>query len=119
MNLVLLGCVVAWLAALAGLTLAVGHVARWRFPRWLMWAHPTAATVALACLWVAVVRRAGPTDLVLNSGVFVLTLAWVAGVFLFALRRSGLRRMPAIVIGPHALVALAGCGLLVAGLVHA
>lgn len=108
----------AGLAALAGLWLAAGHVLHRRFPAWLMWVHPLAAMAAMVSLWVAVVRWPGADSLVFNSGVFVLTLAFVAGAFLFALRRAGLRRMPAIVIGPHAVVALVGCGLLIAGLPH-
>jgi len=118
-NLAAFGCVAAWIAALAGLALAAAHLMRRKPAAWLAGAHPLAATAALVLLWAAIVRRPGPDDMLLNSGVFVVTLAFVAGAFLFALRRAGLRRMPAVVIGPHALVALVGCGLLIAGLVHA
>jgi len=118
-NLAAFGCVAAWIAALAGLALAAAHLMRRKPAAWLAGAHPLAATAALVLLWTAIVRWPGPDDMLLNSGVFVVTLAFVAGAFLFALRRAGLRRMPAVVIGPHALVALVGCGLLIAGLVHA
>lgn len=119
MNLAILGSALAWGAVVAGLLLAGGHVARRRPPTWQLWMHPVAATLALVCLWSSVVLWQGSSDMLLNAGVFVLTLAFVAGAFMFALRVSGLHHPPVIAIALHGLVALVACSLLIAGLLHA
>lgn len=118
MTLAILGSAFAWLAVLAGLLLAVGHALRRRPATWQLWIHPVAATVALVCLWSAVALWQGPDDMMLNAGVFVVTLAFVAGAFMFLLRVSGLKHLPIVAIILHGATALLGCALLIAGLMR-
>jgi hypothetical protein len=81
----------------------------------LLWLHPIAATSALACVWIAVVRLPGPPDMAFNSGAMVLTLAFVVGAFLFALRRIPVP-LPIIAIALHGAAAVGACALLTRGL---
>ncbi len=118
MNLAVAGSVVAWLAVLAGLSLALAHAVHRPVPSWLAWLHPLAATVAVVSLWIAVARWPGPSDQFFNSGVFLVTLALVAGGFLFSLRKSGLP-LPLLAIGLHGAIAIGGCVLLIDGLLRA
>lgn len=117
MTLPLFASAVAWLAVLAGLLLASFHVARRRAPVWLAWLHPVAATLALVCLWLAVAFWPGANDLLFNAGAFVLTLAFVAGAFMFSLRVSGLP-LPLLAITLHGAAAMGGCVLLIVGLLR-
>ncbi|MDN5863807.1 MAG: hypothetical protein L0I62_01105 [Gammaproteobacteria bacterium] len=118
MTLAVAGSIVAWLAALGGLTLAVYVVSRRPAPRWLVWLHPAAGTTALVLLWVAFTLWPGPRDLPLDAGIIALTLAFVAGSFMFSLRATCLP-VPVFAIALHALAALSACALLIVGLLHA
>ncbi len=118
MTLAVVACAVTWLAVLAGLLLAFLHVARRRVPAWLSWLHPVAAVLALACLWLAVAFWPGADDLLFNAGAFVVTLAFVAGAFMFSLRISGLP-LPLLAIVLHGAAAAGGCVLVVVGLLRA
>lgn len=115
MKLALLGGVLAWLAVVMGLTLAVCYARGRRAPKVALWAHPVLAVLAVACLWAGAILWPGAKHYLFNSGTFVVTLAFLAGGLLFALRRAG-NRAPMIVIGMHAAVALIGCAVLTAGL---
>lgn len=117
MELATVATVLAWLTVLAGLSLAVAHVRNRRPYAWLAWAHPLAAVATLACLWTAVARWPGPVDMRFNAGAFVVSVAFVAGAFMFSLRVTRLP-VPLLAIIVHAIVALIGCALVLAGLLY-
>ncbi len=83
----------------------------------VIWGHPLAAITGLALLYVVVFGWHGPRDLPLDAGALVLTLAFLGGGLLFALRATRLPQ-PLFVIFLHGLGALFGCALLIVGLVH-
>jgi hypothetical protein len=114
-TLAIVATAIAWFAVLVGLFLGVLHGLRRHRPMLLLWLHPMAATSALVCVWIAVVRLPGPPDMAFNSGAMVLTLAFAVGAFLFALRRIPVP-LPIIAIALHAAAAIGGCALLTRGL---
>jgi len=98
------------LAALGGAVLARSHIAQVRPPGPVVVGHPLLAASGLILLGGAYVRGDGSE--LLTSALIVLALAAVGGGGLAFLRvRRG--RVPATLIGLHALVALSGIVLLV------
>lgn len=117
MTLAAVATAVACAAALAGLFLAGCLLARRRLPRLLVRAHPLAGLTALALIYWAVITWRGPRDLPLDAGALVLTLAFLGGGLIFALRTTRLPRPPFVIL-LHGFAALCGCALLIVGLVH-
>lgn len=117
MTFALIATALAWVTVVVGIVLAILEVARRRVPRWLLWFHPGVAVATLVCAWWAVAILPGPPDLSFNSGALVLTLAFVIGAALYALRR--MHTPPVIlVIALHAAVAIPGAALVTIGMMH-
>ncbi|HEX7340267.1 MAG TPA: hypothetical protein VF271_10100 [Rhodanobacteraceae bacterium] len=116
MKLAFAAVAIAWATILVGLTLAVRYARGLSVPKALLWLHPLLAVITVACLWTAVALWSGKADYFFNSGTFVVSLAFVAGGLLYAVRKWG-GRPPLIVTGMHGAVAILGSVLLIVGLV--
>lgn len=117
MTLAIAGFAVALAAALAGLALLTGRLIRHPPPRIVLTFHPLAGAAALILSWVVFVSWSGPRDLPLDAGALVLSLTFVGGGLLFALRVTRLPR-PLFVVALHGAAALVACALILIGLLR-
>jgi hypothetical protein len=103
------------LAAALGLSMIVMGVRYHRSSLALGLSHASVALLALGFLGVQIFR--GPIDMFYNAAALLLVLALCGGGLLLALR-EGHTPPPMLVVGIHAIIALAGLLLLVLGYSH-
>lgn len=109
---------VACVAASGGLFLAWCVLKRRKPHALVVWGHPLAGLTALTLVYVAVTGWDGSPDLMLDVGALVLTVAFLGGGLLYALRASHVNP-PFGVMLVHGALALSACVLLIIGLVAA
>lgn len=102
---------------LLGLSLFGFRLAGRRPPRAVGWMHPALGISAIVLLYVTAFAWPGPHSLPFDAGTLVLTLTFVGGGLLLALRLNRLPR-PLFVILVHGAAALLGGALLVVGLLR-
>ncbi|MGH8127736.1 MAG: hypothetical protein ACRETC_05130 [Gammaproteobacteria bacterium] len=117
MNLGVIAAGVACAAVTLGLALLGFRLVRQRPPQLAGWLHPLFGLTAVGLAYAASVLWQGPRSLPFDAGALVLTLAFVGGCLLFALRLTRLPR-PLFVILIHGAAATLGCVLLMVGLLQ-